>query len=793
MRRLFSALMLLMLALSVAPGAPAAQAAVSPDGYRDFQFGSSCNATPTGEKPESKLWWNDGNWWGSLCATDNHYHIFRLNLANNSWVDTGTMLDDRPNSKADTLWDAANQKLYVASHVFTTSAAPTSTQSNWGRLYRYSYSAGIYSLDPGFPVTVSKGKSEAMVLAKASNGTLWVTYVESNKVMVNHSSSSDTSWGAPYVLPVTGASNLTSDDISTNIAFDTTTASPKIGVMWSNQNDKKVYFAVHADSDQNDQSWASFGVFTSSSQNPAAADDHINVKLQSDGKGVYAVVKTSNTNSAAPLILLLSCVANCAAAGGWQNSVIYTKGDNHTRAILLINTDRNELHVFSANEGGGSVYRKVAPISSNISFVSGHGDVFIKKTASDAKINNPTSTKQNVNSTTGLVVLASDEVSRYYLHNYDSLGGSTGVGPTADFSATPTSGTAPLTVNFSDLSSGSPTSWAWDFDNNGVVDSTVQNPSFMYANPGSYTVKLTVSNANGSNAKTKTGYISVTSAAGPTADFSATPTSGTAPLTVNFSDLSSGSPTSWAWDFDNNGVVDSTVQNPSFVYANPGSYTVKLTVSNANGSNAKTKTGYISVNTAGNTRIKDITFENGSLTDPTNGVDSIVSSISLASGGQQLKGLYSARIPNATSAYLQQSFAAVDDIYVSFYLRVNSLPASQVRIAMFSNAGTTVGNIQLMTDGRLQLRNVSTMIGSYSAPLSVNTIYRVGLRQKKGAGGDAILEAYLAADGAAFGAPFAATNGGTWMTPADRLRFGATTATLDATFDDIKLDTAMLP
>ncbi len=419
MRRLYSALMILLLALSGVLGAPAAQAAVSPDGYRDFQFGSSCNSTPTGEKPESKLWWNDGSWWGSLCATDNHYHIFRLNLANNSWVDTGTMLDDRPTTKADTLWDAANQKLYVASHVFTTSAAPTSTQSNWGRLYRYSYSAGIYSLDPGFPVTVSKGKSEAMVLAKASNGTLWVTYVESNKVMVNHSSGSDTSWGTPYALPVTGASNLTSDDISTNIAFDTTTASPKIGVMWSNQNDKNVYFAVHIDSDQNDQSWASFGVFTSSAQNPAAADDHLNIKLQSDGKGIYAVVKTSNTNSAAPLILLLSCVANCAAAGGWRNSVIYTKGDNHTRPILLIDTSHNELNVFSANEGGGSIYRKVAPISSNISFVSGHGDLFIKKTASDAKINNPTSTKQNVNSTTGLVVLASDEVSRYYLHNYD--------------------------------------------------------------------------------------------------------------------------------------------------------------------------------------------------------------------------------------------------------------------------------------------------------------------------------------------------------------------------------------
>ena len=402
------------------------------------------------------------------------------------------MLDDRPTTKADTLWDAAKQKLYVASHVFTTSAAPTSTQSNWGRLYRYSYSAGSYSLDPGFPVTVSKGKSEAMVLAKAFNGTLWVTYVESNKVMVNHSSGSDTSWGTPYALTVTGASNLSSDDISTNIAFDTTTASPKIGVMWSNQTDKKVYFAVHLDSDPNDQSWVSFGVFTSNAQNPAAADDHLNIKLQTDGKGIYAVVKTSNTNSAAPLILLLSCVADCAAAGGWQNSVIYTKGDNHTRAILLINTDRNELNVFSANEGGGSIYRKVAPISNNISFVSGHGDVFIKKTASDAKINNPTSTKQNVNSATGLVVLASDEVSRYYLHNYDPLGT-----PPAD-TTPPTVGSTTPASGATNVSTG--TSVTATFSEP-LDASTVTGTSFTLTGP-SGAVAATVTYNSGTNTAT---------------------------------------------------------------------------------------------------------------------------------------------------------------------------------------------------------------------------------------------------------------------------------------------------
>jgi PKD repeat protein len=707
MQRYRSAVAVFMLMLGLVFGSSATPAAAADIGFRDFQFGSSCNSTPTGEKPESKLWWNDGIWWGSLCATDNHYHIFRLNLANQTWVDTGTMLDDRPTTKADTLWDDTNKKLYVASHVFTTSGAPTSTQSSWGRLYRYSYNAGNYTLDPGFPVTVTTGKSETMVLARASNGTLWVTYVESKKVMINHSSGSDTNWVTPFALPVTGASNLSSDDISANIAFDTKTASPKIGVLWSNQNDKKMYFAVHVDSNSNDQTWTSFGIFVPSSQNPAAADDHINIKVQSDGVGVYAVTKTSNSTSSAPLIVLHSCTGNCASASSWQATTVYTRGDNHTRAILLIDTSHSMLNIFSTTpESGGNIYRKTTPIN-NIAFSAGHGALFIQ-TAGDTQINNPTSTKQNVNSTTGLVVLASDQGSRRYVHNYDPLG------------------------------SGPPPP--------------------------------------------------------PTADFSGSPTSGTAPLTVNFSDLSSGNPTSWAWDFDNNGVTDSTVQNPTFIYNAPGTYTVKLTATNTNGSNTKTRTNYITVNPTGGTGIKDITFENGSLTDPTNGADSTSGTVTLVTGGQQLKGTYSAQIPNTASSYLQENFTAADDIYVSFYLRVSTLPGSSVRIAMFSNAGTTVGSIQLMSDGRLQLRNGSTTIGSSSTALAVNTIYHIGLHQKKGAGGNAILQAYLAANGDPFGAPFATTATGTWTTPADRLRVGATAANaIAATFDDINLDTAGLP
>lgn len=95
-------------------------------------------------------------------------------------------------------------------------------------------------------------------------------------------------------------------------------------------------------------------------------------------------------------------------------------------------------------------------------------------------------------------------------------GGSPGpTQPTADFSASPTSGPAPLTVQFTDTSSGSPTSWAWDFQGDGTIDSTSQSPAFTYASAGSYTVTLTATNSLGTDSETKAGYIAVASGEGP--------------------------------------------------------------------------------------------------------------------------------------------------------------------------------------------------------------------------------------------------------------------------------------
>ncbi len=91
--------------------------------------------------------------------------------------------------------------------------------------------------------------------------------------------------------------------------------------------------------------------------------------------------------------------------------------------------------------------------------------------------------------------------------------------PVAAFSANVTSGSAPLSVQFTDLSTNSPTSWSWDFDNDSTVDSTEQNPSHTYNAAGSYTVKLVVNNSVGSDDEVKSAYIVVSESASPASDF----------------------------------------------------------------------------------------------------------------------------------------------------------------------------------------------------------------------------------------------------------------------------------
>jgi len=162
----------------------------------------------------------------------------------------------------------------------------------------------------------------------------------------------------------------------------------------------------------------------------------------------------------------------------------------------------------------------------------------------------------------------------------------------ANFSATPTSGCSPQIVNFTDLSTGNPIEWRWDLGNG--TTSFLQNPSATYFTAGQYSIKLVIKDINGSSDSiTRTQYINIFAI--PVVNFSATPTSGCAPLTVQFTDQSNAGSSvinEWLWDFGDG--TTGTGQNPSHIYSAPGNYNVTLRTTTTSGcSKTLTKNNFI--------------------------------------------------------------------------------------------------------------------------------------------------------------------------------------------------------
>ncbi|MBK8508350.1 MAG: PKD domain-containing protein [Candidatus Competibacteraceae bacterium] len=201
------------------------------------------------------------------------------------------------------------------------------------------------------------------------------------------------------------------------------------------------------------------------------------------------------------------------------------------------------------------------------------------------------------NATTTTLSLADGKTYYFSVKAYDSAGTEsdfsnevtqtlTAAAPSAGFSADKTSGTAPVTINFTDNSTGNITSRSWNFGDG--TTSTAQNPSKTYSSAGIYTVKLTATGPGGSATSTKTISVNAPTVAAPVSNFAATPTSGTAPLLVTLTDTSTGTVSSRSWDLGDG--TTSSAQSVAKTYNSAGTYTVKLTVTNAGGSSTTTKT-----------------------------------------------------------------------------------------------------------------------------------------------------------------------------------------------------------
>jgi PKD repeat protein len=602
---------------------PAGAADATPRMYQDQTFTGA--TSPTEDKPQSKVWFNDGFWW-ALMRSSAGVTIHKLQ-ANHTWLNTGTVVDTRSASTGDAL--SEDGKLWVASRV-------TNGAIQGARL-SYNTTTDKYTMDSGFPKSVTSGAIESVTIARDSQKRLWVTFTKPHptdatldQVWVAHSTTSDTTWTAPFLVPVPD-NTVKADDISAITAF-----AGYIGVMYSDQQNQVVRFAVHPDTAADNTGWN----METALSGTRSADDHLNLKsIAGDDAGrIYAAVKTSRGDSSNDLPTDPSIrVLSRSVSGTWTPTTAATVSEGLTRPQLSLDASNKQLYVVMSTESGGNVYYRKSPLGASMSFTPRATMI----TWSGARINNASTAKAPVTNATGLVVLASDEkdTKRYYHAELDLAGGSTapdtekpsvpsGISATADSSSqvtvkwtasTDNVGVASYQVkrngtSIADAVPGTATSY---------VDTTV-SPSTAYT----YTVNAVDAANNRSADSTAASVTTPAASQGPTAGFTASPTSGPAPLAVQFTDTSTGSPTSRSWDFGD-GSATSTATNPSHTYTQAGTFTAKLTVTNASGSNSATTT--ITVTGGGTSSGFTVAYK-GTTAAPTLPADSALTAGNLTAG-----------------------------------------------------------------------------------------------------------------------------------------------------------------
>ncbi len=426
-----------------------AQTPLGISGYFDFPYqGWNGPGAPTGEKPQSKLWWNDGFWWGSLYSTSaGEFRIHRLNWATQTWEDTGVAIDDRELSKADAIWNNTTKKLYIASHSSVVSDGKTvGNADKYARLFRYTYDPALqtYSLDTGFPSVINNDEAEALVLAQDSSGNLWVTWISRGnapeapipadtvyKVYVSRSSDGGATWGTPFV-PNTAASptavNAKRGDIAAIVAY-----SNQIAVMWNNSNDHSLNVAFPTGG-----VGAPNGPWTHRVLPvPVGADDHISLQSwQVTGSGIVMAAIKTTAKTSDPITQTLSLIGLVVYDVPSDNLAFreYSRNtDKDTRPIIVIDqgdttqTTDDKAYIFVTGKETGSkiCYKSVdieTPITNMSQFpVQDCGTSFIEDNVYTT-INDATSMRQNANKYTGIAVLASDTTSSTvpvgsYVHN----------------------------------------------------------------------------------------------------------------------------------------------------------------------------------------------------------------------------------------------------------------------------------------------------------------------------------------------------------------------------------------
>ncbi len=325
----------------------------------------------------AQMWITDNTWWGVFSDAATGIYFYRLE--GSTFVKGDFINASFTAGKPDVLWNGS--ELFVL----------VQQSGSLAKLYKYSYSSAArsFGLIAGFPVDLPlAGLAAAVPLHQDSTGKLWATYPSGSNVYVIWSTSADhLTWNTTgFILAPDISAQTTEAAAITHFGGD------KIGVVWGNQALAEYAFRFHRDGDP-ETNWSSKEVVDCCSPDGSVADDHLSLRAAPDGR-LFLVAKDSIGNGH-----LHFFVRGAGGQWGQKTPIDSDPLTQATRPTLALHVEDDHAYVIYRNSTDGQTYLSRTAMSS-----PGFGlrCVFLSHGTS------VTSTKQNVDASTGLVATHSD-------------------------------------------------------------------------------------------------------------------------------------------------------------------------------------------------------------------------------------------------------------------------------------------------------------------------------------------------------------------------------------------------